>query len=144
MIRRPPRSTRVRSSAASDVYKRQADGLAGASRLSSPLAIRSVSACTDTCLYGGWPRDAASDRAEPDGALLGRADVDVADRGHRDDHAPPRSLGEVEHATVGQRRGDQSFDLIRGLFGLQHDLARDVLHADLDLHGKAFRQSVDV
>src|SRR5665254_16721 len=31
MIRRPPRSTRVRSSAASDVYKRQ--GLSGGSRI---------------------------------------------------------------------------------------------------------------
>src|SRR5665811_1662368 len=30
MIRRPPRSTRVRSSAASDVYKRQVSGLKGA------------------------------------------------------------------------------------------------------------------
>src|SRR5665811_1386443 len=31
MIRRPPRSTRVRSSAASDVYKRQAEGSRGVS-----------------------------------------------------------------------------------------------------------------
>src|SRR5665811_2577362 len=30
MIRRPPRSTRVRSSAASDVYKRQVSGESGA------------------------------------------------------------------------------------------------------------------
>src|SRR5450756_3170018 len=30
MIRRPPRSTQSRSSAASDVYKRQASGIAGA------------------------------------------------------------------------------------------------------------------
>src|SRR5665811_1025995 len=43
MIRRPPRSTRVRSSAASDVYKRQAhagfgEQVAGASRVRFELA----------------------------------------------------------------------------------------------------------
>src|SRR5665811_1717069 len=42
MIRRPPRSTRVRSSAASDVYKRQACGLrrAGHRRGRVPLCAR--------------------------------------------------------------------------------------------------------
>ena len=40
MIRRPPRSTLDRSSAASDVYKRQVRGFAGAMR--SAAAIRKV------------------------------------------------------------------------------------------------------
>src|SRR5665811_1843511 len=38
MIRRPPRSTRVRSSAASDVYKRQVVSLLAAGIMASPLA----------------------------------------------------------------------------------------------------------
>ncbi|GHF18550.1 hypothetical protein GCM10018772_49590 [Streptomyces fumanus] len=36
---------------------------------------------------------------------------------------------------AGQRGGDRLLDLIGALTALQNDLARRVLHADLDLHG---------
>src|SRR5665811_692060 len=44
MIRRPPRSTRVRSSAASDVYKRQEPPLPGWS-LATPIRTGRLSLC---------------------------------------------------------------------------------------------------
>ena len=42
MIRRPPRSTRVRSSAASDVYKRQVNKLAKADHLKKLAEVYEV------------------------------------------------------------------------------------------------------
>src|SRR5665811_2618116 len=61
MIRRPPRSTRVRSSAASDVYKRQVTGLLGRDGgevlvSGSPLDTRSVNLKRDIGLV---PQDVA-------------------------------------------------------------------------------------
>src|SRR5665811_1527226 len=60
MIRRPPRSTRVRSSAASDVYKRQGYG--------SPAA-------NPTCLDGSWECPSHRRDANPD---CGRASATVS------------------------------------------------------------------
>src|SRR5428012_23765 len=42
MIRRPPRSTQSRSSAASDVYKRQAAGRQGPRRPGEQIAVRAA------------------------------------------------------------------------------------------------------
>ena len=50
MIRRPPRSTLDRSSAASDVYKRQGEGL-GAARASCESLVRAANVMTATIEY---------------------------------------------------------------------------------------------
>src|SRR5665811_1907710 len=62
MIRRPPRSTRVRSSAASDVYKRQGYLYAIAVASSGVLSGTPVvsSGLTVYRLFGGVPRQVAS------------------------------------------------------------------------------------
>src|SRR5665811_1275314 len=96
------------------------------------------------CIRDSLGPGPCSDGAESHGAFLGCPEVDVADRGHRDDHATARVVDQVEQAAFGQRLGHQGLDLLRGLLGLHHDLARDVLHADLDLHGKAFPQNLNV
>ena len=51
MIRRPPRSTRVRSSAASDVYKRQAHVLPSPSQATRNLSFLEVSAAPSRCCF---------------------------------------------------------------------------------------------
>ncbi|WP_460366153.1 hypothetical protein [Staphylococcus aureus] len=52
MIRRPPRSTRKESSAASDVYKRQPDALAGR-----------IEDCDSTCLLYTSPSPRDTERS---------------------------------------------------------------------------------
>src|SRR6478672_449649 len=81
-----------------------------------------------------------SERAEADAALLGGADVDVADAGDGHEDQAALVVGEAEQPTVGERLAHGLGHLLGRLVGLQRDLACDVLHADLDLHGIAFRQ----
>src|SRR5690242_3159297 len=80
-----------------------------------------------------------SDGTETDPALLGLADVDVTERGHRDDVAPTLLVAEGERATLLQRLVDHRGDLLDALARLERQLASDVLDADPDLHCGAFR-----
>src|SRR5665811_2569358 len=82
MIRRPPRSTRVRSSAASDVYKRQGIQRVVRERRADELGLGSVD-------------QVAEDPADADGTLVGEAvrgvaaaavAADAARADARDDH----------------------------------------------------------
>src|SRR3954467_9685995 len=80
-----------------------------------------------------------SDAPETDAALLHLTDVDVAERGDRHDVAPALVVGERERAAVLQGRVDEGGDILGALVGLERQLASDVLDADPDLHGGAFR-----
>src|SRR5450756_2187352 len=110
MIRRPPRSTQSRSSAASDVYKRQGSGDLGPAHTVGPAGlarhlrqpayganpglapVRPTS--VPAVLHHGAAADPASDRLLPltvghaqsaDGAAAERGDGADAGRGARDD-----------------------------------------------------------
>src|SRR5665811_2518642 len=78
MTRRPPRSTRVRSSAASDVYKRQALGLASAG-YGWPLSLPGLGSAPQ--LTPPAPQAAAADNWQDEAvrahALLSRQTLEV-------------------------------------------------------------------
>jgi hypothetical protein len=79
-------------------------------------------------------RQGASERAEPDAALLGLTDVDVAQGRHGDDERASLVVCQREVAAVLERCGDDLGHLVDSLLRLERNLACDVLHADPDLH----------
>src|SRR6476646_5810090 len=72
---------------------------------------------------------------ESDAAGVGLRDLDVGDEIRRNNDLPTPLVGQAERAVDAlERCRHRRFDLFWGQRGLQHDLARRVQHADLDLH----------
>src|SRR3954452_10499524 len=77
------------------------------------------------CLAGG-------EAERPVGRL---GDLHICHLGDRNDHPAALLIRKRQHVVLGHRLGNGLLDLRRGLSALQRQLARRVLHADLDLHG---------
>src|SRR5450756_2202100 len=79
MIRRPPRSTQSRSSAASDVYKRQVHGRLAVNGLSKPEVVYHGSGSHFDILRNGVPYDRLGNRASAFEENLERSGVLLTD-----------------------------------------------------------------
>src|SRR5450756_2712034 len=118
MIRRPPRSTQSRSSAASDVYKRQALVALEDDRVGAPEELRTDRLADDAPdLLRRRPQLVEHHRppvAVPPDGLVRQVDVDPAGQGERDDERRRREIARahervdpaLEVAVAGQDGGD--------------------------------------
>src|SRR6185437_11326403 len=80
----------------------------------------------------GWHR--ALHRAEPDAALHSFADLDVRQLLDGDQHLAALFVGEDQQSVAIEGGGHEPLDVVRRLRTFEDDLARRVLHTDLDLH----------
>src|SRR6478672_11573688 len=75
--------------------------------------------------------------AEADGARGGGAQLEVGDLvGGHDDRAA-LDVREPQHAVAGDRLGEALLDVLGRAVGVDDELSRRLLHADLDLHSGA-------
>src|SRR5215813_4739981 len=87
------------------------------------------------CPHSGWPiRPRPSVAAEANPARLSLVELDVGDLlcGHQDRTAA--LISDYEELVVREGSGERLLDILHRGFGLDHELARSHLYADLDFH----------
>src|SRR4051794_38574547 len=106
----------------------------GTHRVGGTCSLRSLRGETHTSHRKESALRGGSSAAEADLSGCSGADLDVGDVAGRDQYQAPAEVGEGERAVVPQGLVQGRLDVVRRVGGVDGQLARRVLHSDLDFH----------